>query len=606
MALALFALTLLLFWPGLGGPFVFDDFPALVSNARVHAQDLAPATLWKSAFSFDPGGLGRPLAMLTFAINHALGGLDPWGYKLGGLIVHAFNALLVFVLVAQVLVCLGTRQSNSRWAAFAVSLAWAIHPLQVSTVLYVVQRMETLSLLFVLLALISYVHGRRRQIRGQAGWPWLLACLPLLLLGLSAKETAALFPAYTLALELTVLGFRAASPRTSRRWRWAYGISIMLAVVVFMAWVLPRYSSPDPYASRNFNTVERLMTQLRVLPLYLGQIVWPTPGQMPFYYDDVLPSRSLLEPVTTLCGAVFMTALLAAGWLLRARAPLAALGIMWFFAAHVITSNVIPLELVFEHRNYFALLGVLFVLTDIIQRLPVRDGPAIKYAGVVVLLVGLGVLTLLRSATWGDRLLLATDLAGNNPRSERAAHELGVTYYEMADGNTESPFYSFAINQFEREAAMPGSSILGDQALILMRASAGLPVPADAWLNVHRKLANNVITPATTHALFALLENRYKGVELDDQALSDAFVLMFDRVRLPPQSHAQAGDHALRYLGDAARAERLFRQAVASSTEDPAYVSRILDNLEKEGQPALVDAVRDEARRQGIPVPAAL
>ena len=596
---ALLAIVALVYWAGLSGPFVFDDFPALVDNAKIHIPDLSAASLQRAAFGFDPGGTGRQLSMLSFAVNYALGGLDPWGWKLTSLLVHLLNAWLVYLLCLR-LFALAGMQHWRRASAWAVALFWAVHPLQVSTVLYVVQRMETLSLTFVLLALLSYVRGRQLQREGMSGWIWIGACVPLLILSLACKETAALFPAYTLALELTLLRFGAADPALARRWRWLYASGVVAASLLFCAVVLPHYAPESNYLSRNFNAWERVLTQLRVLPTYLGQMLLPLPNRMPFYYDDLVASKSLLAPMTTLWGGLALAGLFASGVWLRKRLPLFSLGVFWFFAAHLITSNVVPLELAFEHRNYFALLGVLLALTDLIRRIPMRDGPALKIVAVAAIVLAVGFLGAIRAATWGDRLLLATDVASNNPASARAAHELGVLYYEMSDGSAESPFFSFAAREFEREATLPSASILAEQSLILMRAANGQAVSPELWARLHQRLRDQPITPQTTSALFALLDNRQKGVELDDRALDQAFMLMFDKVQLPPYSYAQVAAHALEYSHDEVLAKQLLAMAVERSVETPQYVPVLVEGLRKDGRDALADWVLVQARARGI------
>lgn len=594
--------ALALFWPGLGGPFVFDDFPALVNNTRLHVDHLGFAEIARAAFSFEPGGGGRPLAMASFAINNALGGLDPWGYKFGGLVVHAINAALVYALVLRLLALAAVGERHRHVAAIAIAIAWAVHPLQVSTALYVVQRMETLSLTFVLLSLLAYLHGRQRQMDGRRGWPWLALCAPLVALGLASKETAALFPVYTTALELTLLQFQARSTTTARNWRWLYGVGTALALALFAFVIVPRYGSLETHVGRNFNTVERVLTQFRILPMYLGQILWPVPSHMLFYYDDLVPSKSLLSPPSTLLAGGFLLALLLSAWRLRRRMPLFALGVFWFFAAHAITSNVVPLELVFEHRNYFALLGVLLALADLVRLIPASDGPAIKYAAVAAFVIGIAAVGSIRAATWGNRLLLATELVSINPQSARAAHELGVTYYEMADGSADSPFFSLAEQQFERESQLPNASILADQAIILMSAGAHRDVEPARWNALLSKLRERPVTPETTSALFALLDNRYKGLPIDDAKLTDAFLIVFEKVSLPPYSYAQVADHVLKHLGDPALSGQLLMQAVEKSRDHPQYIRQLESALRAKGESSQADLVVEHAKQlQVIP-----
>lgn len=598
-AIVLVTATALVYRPGLSGDFIFDDRPTIVDNPRVHADHLDVESLTQAARSFDPGGtLGaRPLSMASFAANHALHGLHPWGYKLGGVLVHLFNALLVFAVVRSLLLQLAW--SRAELAAGAIALAWAIHPLQVSSVLYVVQRMETLSFTFVIAGLWAYLVGRARQTQGRPGWPWLATCLPLLALGVSAKESAILLPAFTFSLEWSVLRFSAANPRIARYWRWGYGIGIVIAILVFAFMVVPDYWR-DEIFNRNFNSYERLLSQLRVLPLYLGQILLPLPSSMTFYYDNFPVSHGWLDPGTTLLGGLLLLALLAAAFGLRRRAPLASLGLLWFFAAHALTSNVIALELVFEHRNYFALLGIVLVLADLIRRIPMRDGPVLKYVAVCAIVTGLGGLSMIRSATWGDPFLLATELVSINPGSSRASADLAAKYLEMTDGYPNSPFNDFAMREFERGSLIPGSSIISDQGLILTAAQAGRPIDDAWWLRLLNKLRHGTLSTETTQAMFGLLGNRLKGVPLDDTRLTEAVLAMFERVQLPPYSYAQFGDYALTVAKNEPLANQMFELAIERSVQHPAYANQVIQTLESEGHQKQADIARKKAMSLGL------
>lgn len=598
--ISLFILIVLVYWPGVSGGFIFDDFPVLVSNVQVQIDSFSIVNVWQAAFSFEPGGGGRQLAMASFAVNHALHGLDPWGYKLAGLLVHAVNALLIFALTLRLLYFAGISQSPRVWAAFAISLLWAVHPLQVSSVLYVVQRMETMSLTFVLLAMLTYITGRKRQINGVRGWPWIAFCVPLVMLGLASKETAVLFVVYVLMLELTLLRFAAKNELTAAVWRWVYGIGSLLAIVIYLFVVVPHFSSLETHTGRNFNTPERLFSQLRILVLYLGQILLPLPNNLSFYYDDFLISKNFWEPITTLLCGLLLLFLMISAWFVRKNAPLYTLGIYWFFTAHLLTSNVIALELVFEHRNYFALFGVVLAIAELVRRLPVRDGPGIKYFAVTVLVVGVGTLGVIRAAVWGDKLLLATDLAAKNPNSARAAHELGVIYYEMSDGYPSSPFYDFAWREFERESAIPHSSILAEQSLILMMAASGRKSDDTVWRRLLEKLRSNPITPETTSAMFELLKNRFDGVELNDESLLVAFQIFFSKVGMPFYSYAQVGKFALRYTNDEEAAADFFMKSIEAARHSPEYLVTMFADIKNEGHADLAQALENYAVERNV------
>lgn len=600
--LLLFPLVLLLValvhWPGLGGPFLLDDLATIVDNPRVHAERIDAESLARAARAFDPGGLGRPLAMASFAVDHAAaGGLDARRFKLTNLLIHLVNTGLVALLALALL----RRVAAVPAVALAglIALVWGLHPLQASSVFYVVQRMETLSLTFVLLALLAYLRGRGAQIEGRRGWPWLLACLPLVALGLASKETAVLFPAFTLALELTVLRFDAARPALARLWRVAYGVLTVLAVLLFVFVLVPRYASVDPEVYRPFTTVERLLTQLRVLVLYLGQILLPVPSLLVFHYDNYPVSTGLLAPPSTLFSGLLLAALAAAAWGLRRRLPLVSLGLLLFFAAHLLTSNIIPLELAFEHRNYFALFGIVLALVDLLRRAPAGEG-LLRPALAVLLPLLVAFLALLRSATWGDTLHLYTELAERNPGSARASADLGAHYLEMTDGYPGSPFYDFALREFERGSQLPGSSIISDQGLILTAASGGRPVEDLWWQRLIDKLRTGHVPPEATVAMFSLLENRYKGIELDDDRLVEAFIVLFERVAMPPHSYAQFGDYVLTRVGDQELADQVFRLAIERSKDNPDYARQVVEVLTREGHLRQARVALRQAQAMGM------
>ena len=601
-ALVVALVCLLVYFPGLSGGFLFDDFPNIVTNTRVHAESLDAESLSRAAAGYEPGAYGRPIATIGFAFDYYLGGKNPWGYKLHSLIVHLVNALLVLALVRTLLSLPRAGGGWPRWTPAAIALAWAIHPLQASTVLYIVQRMEMLAVTFVLLALLAYLRGRIRQRDGQSGAAWLVTSAVLAGLGMLAKETAVLFPVYALALELTLLRFEASEPRTRRFLQRAYAAGVVIALLAFSLWLVPRYATPEAYAHRDFTLYERLLTQLRVLPMYLGQILLPLPSQMPFYYDAYPKSTGWLSPATTLAGGLAILALLAAAWRLNRHLPLATLGILWFFAAHLLSSTVINLELVFEHRNYFALLGILVTLAVLLRRIPTSDQAAARLA-TGALVIGLAALCAIRAATWGDPLVLAADLVARAPLSPRASSDLATLYVALSDSNPDSPFFDFGRKEFERGSRLPNASPLPEQGLILMAATTGQPVLDEWWRRMILKLETRPIGTQESLAVMGLVRQRMAGISLDDAKLADTYKTLARHSTQPPAIYALLGDHAANRLRDNDLAQSLFLDAIDGSRSDPAFVRRIIETLIQEGHVDLAQAAIARAESLGIALP---
>lgn len=590
----LVCLVFLAYFPGLGGGFLFDDYQNIVHQPAIRMEALTWAALADALSAFQHG-IGRPIPMLSFALDHLVWGRDPFGYKLSSVAVHLVNALLVFALCHRLIRILpppGARQPF--WTAGAIALVWALHPLQVSTTLYVVQRMEMLSLTFTLLALLAYLAGRTRQREGRRAWPQLALCLPLVALGLACKETAALFPAYAFALELSLLGFSAASPAQARAIRHTH-IAALAGFALAAVLLAPHLADATHYAIRDYDAVDRMLTQLRVVPMYLGWILLPRPTAFTFYYDNYPVSTSLLEPIGTLWGGVFLVLLAVSALLLRKRSPLFALGTLWFLSSHAITSSYLPLELVFEHRNYFSILGVALAAYGLLRMLPAAS-PRAAMAALAALTIGLGTLTAIRAAAWGDPLHLAMQLAQANPGSARASTHLGDEYVLVSRAARDPLFQQLAEQEYERGARLPGASPMPEHGLLLLAASTGRPAKAEWWDSALAKLRSRAIGPQEMAMITSLLDARVQGRPIDDRRLAEAYVLLVNRMQVPPTQHFAFGLHALVHLGDEALANQLFALAVDHAPGNPQLVGAMVDHLERQGHAEAADRMRSYAR----------
>ena len=167
------------------------------------------------------------------------------------------------------------------------------------------------------------------------------------------KESGLLLPALILVCEATLLRW-SAPDRSSRRILAAFlGLSVAVPLL-FGSYFLSRNPDLilDGYAWRDFSLGERLLTETRVLWFYLHMIVLPNLGEMGLHHDDFLISRGPLSPWTTLPALAGLLLLAGGAFALRNKQPIITFGIAFFFVGHAMESTIIPLELVFEHRNY--------------------------------------------------------------------------------------------------------------------------------------------------------------------------------------------------------------------------------------------------------------
>jgi len=522
---------------------------------------------------------GRPLALLSFALDHLRSGPDPAALKLTNIIWHGVNAVLVFLLVRALLRFVSTPAHRSEISlnvfAGCIAMIWAIHPLQVSTVLYIVQRMEIGASTAVLLACLTYLRARHCQIHGARVWPWWIASALTILAGLGFKETALLAPAFIGVIELCILRF-AGPPDTVRLLKRAFVGATLFACGAFLLVVLPHYAAPGRYDIRDFDLAQRILTQGPVLVHYLSQILLPIPDRLVFYYDNFPISTSLISPPWTLVAWAVLVGLAGIAVLCRHRFPLVSFGITWFFAGHLLTSNVVPLELAFEHRNYLALLGPLLALADLAARLLRRAHLDARLTAVAAIMLTITLLSSLQTRTWGEPLQLATALASRNIESARASYALGRRLFEQSRDDTQSPSWSFAREEFLHASRLNARSPLPEQALIIMHARDGTELPADIWPRLRKKYAGHALTPEAEGAIWQLANCRRRpDCPLDEQALFETFIVALERNPESARLRSMYATFAYVVLRDPELGVAMMRDAVALAPADPQFKANL-------------------------------
>ena len=486
-------LTLLVcvaYWPGRNGGYVFDDFPNIVNNTALHVASLDWDAWVAALFSSEAGSLNRPIAMLTFALNHYFTGLAPQPMKWTNIGIHALNACLVLGL-ARTLLALAmpdTDQQRREWAARFTAATWALHPINLMAVLFVVQRMESLSHTFVFAGLWLYLLGRQRQLAGNGGWTLILAGLMGgTALGALSKESALLLPLYAALLEACVPALRTRA--TKHGLKAVFAIVLVLPAIIGSAWLLHRYLPAQAFARRDFTLGERLLTQGRVVLDYLRWTLFPSLRELSLYHDDFSISHTLMDPPATILALAGLALVAVAAWAVRRRRPLVTLGIAWFFAAQLLTATIVPLELVFEHRNYFASLGICLVLADLLLLLPSRESA--RRVGVllaVLWLAALALTTCLRASEWSDPLRFAATEAAKHPQSPRATYAYGHALMIASGYRPDSSYVPMAAAALEHARTVPRSGILPLSALLLLAENTGQPVKAQWWTDMQARL----------------------------------------------------------------------------------------------------------------------
>lgn len=577
-------LSVLPFIPGLGGGFVFDDKPNIVENPALQFSELSVENLLYAAYSFYAGGGSRALAMLTFALDHWRAGLDPHAFKMTNLLIHGLTTLVLAFFFRCIMLQAQWSARRAAVAALLLATVWAVHPLQVSSVLYVVQRMQTLGTLFLILALFSYLRMRQLQIAGEFGRTFGLLSALLWAMALACKEDAALLPAYTLALELTLLQFRAAGPVTSRNLKRLYLGLVIASVVLFCVVIVPQHWQWHQYSGRDFSSMDRLLTQARVLVMYLQQILLPLPSLMPFYYDDILVSRGLTSPWTTLPSLLLLGALLVWAWCWRARRPIFSLGIFLFFAGHFITSNIINLEMAFEHRNHFPLIGAVLAVADLLFYVLKRFGFSRGFFAISIMIALLlaMVSTAMRSSVWGEPLKFAKAGTEMAPYSTRAWLLLCGTYYDLYAETGSSRYLEMAI-----EACQDGANKTEDVTLlsniVVFKTIRG-SIEEQDWDRFLDELKVAPMNAQNRNVLRVTLNNVDRGIALDERGVIETIHIISSRAQLPQHELLRAAAYLFNSTHEPIKAYGYFVRAIELSDLGDPDIERVLNQLSAAGR----------------------
>jgi tetratricopeptide (TPR) repeat protein len=317
-----------------------------------------------------------------------------------------------------------------------------LHPMLVSTTLYIVQREAMLPATCTIAGLLLWLHGRALLTQGGTvtGLTWsALGLGGFTALGMLAKANGALLPLFALLIEAIVLAPRHPLPlnRTRNTYRlilFVFGTIPAIAILSYLLWVgFQGVLASGPVGFRPWSVGQRLLTEPRVLLDYL-QLLWlPRPFSSGLFNDQYIVSTSWLQPITTLPAMLAVLGLVGFSWWQRQRYPALALAILFYFAGQLLESTSIPLELYFEHRNYLPALLMFWPLG-----LWLADTCSLRLLKCTLMLtlpLGLAWMTHARSELWGNVHNQALLWARINPDSARA--QTNAAQIEMQAGRPQ-------------------------------------------------------------------------------------------------------------------------------------------------------------------------
>ena len=448
IALASAALCLLVavsYFPALAAGFVWDD-EILIRAMPIHTWS-GLAQIW-----FTPSALRQyeghywPLLYTTFWLEHKLWGLTPLGYHLVNLLLHTGAVLLLWRLLRQ----LGV---PGAWFAAAV---FAVHPLHVESVAWVIGRKDILVTLFYLSSVLAYVRFAEMPRGGRRGGQYLLA-MALFVLGLLSKSVTITLPVALLLWHwwrhgrVTLADFNYTLPF------FLIGLGITLADY--------SYYANNEQISFAYTLLERGLIAARALAFYAGKLLWPVglTGVYPRWEPGI---GDLLAWGCAVGGAAVVAVL----WHRRrqlGRGPLA--GLLFFAVAlspvlSFVDFGYMQFSFVADRYQYLAGIGLIAVVVGAASRACQRGLGALpahrtRPAQLAIGAVGAAILAVAGLLTWNHAGLYRnpgtffTHVITHNPQARDAHHNLAT--YLLAEGHYAEAHAAFQ-TALERRPDNPG------------------------------------------------------------------------------------------------------------------------------------------------------
>ena len=301
-------------------PFVFDDVPNIPGNSHIRMEHFSIKGL-KDA-GFDSPIKGRPLALHVVGTQLLVGGYDVVGYHVVNIAIHIANGLLVYLISLQLL--RQFRKSDPRasawidpgtqqFVALLASLMFTVHPIQIQSVTYLIQRMNSLATMLYLAAFAFFLAGRNTTSMTKRWLLW-FACAASWGLSLWSKQITITLP-FVIILYEWMFFHKFTRRRPIRRDL----IIIGGIIIVVSSVILIQFTAIGPvfsaYYGRDFTLGERLLTQPRVLIIYTGLTLFPLPSRFNLLHE-ISTSHSLFDPISTLFAIIVLFAYIAVAFII--------------------------------------------------------------------------------------------------------------------------------------------------------------------------------------------------------------------------------------------------------------------------------------------------
>lgn len=431
--LAVALATAVAFLPSLRGEFLnWDDDYNFLFNPNY--RGLSPNHL-RWMFSTFALGHYHPLTWLTLGLDYTIWGMNPFGYHLTSLLIHAASAALLYRVLESLLKIVG--RPEPRWPAVAGALFYSLHPLRVESVAWITERRDVLCGFFTLLCLLAYLRRVRDERDGKPSTRWFLLSLAAFAASLLSKALSITLPAVLLILDVAPLGrFKPGDRRRILLEKLPFLLlSCVDAAVMFSA----MRDIDAVHATASYNLLQRMAQAAYGLCFYGVKTVWPS-GLAPLYRLE--PHLDPADPWNL--ASMAAVAGLSVFLLVRRKAlpgPLAAWLAYGALVFPVLGVAVTGMQVAADRYTYLAALPVSVLIAG---GLPRRR--ELLPAAVAVLSL-LAALTVRQCGYWRDSVTLWTREIEIDPRC-------AVAYGNRGQARLARREWAAALSDYDQRAAI--------------------------------------------------------------------------------------------------------------------------------------------------------
>ncbi|MEP6473106.1 MAG: hypothetical protein ABJC74_05255, partial [Gemmatimonadota bacterium] len=334
LGLAIAALAVAASITGLNNGFVYDDQAIIVGNAHVHTLAGLAHRFIEPYWPADRGsGLYRPLTIVLFALQWAVGGGTPWIFHFVNLLLYAGLSVAVFGLARRIL---------PEMAAVVAAALFAVHPVHVEAVANGVGQSELTAALAVVVAVTLYLQWRKTQPADSLTTLRLLVLCLLYLAACGCKEHGVVLPALLLLAELTLVEDPRPWVSRIRSLAPSFGVLAVVGVsyLALRSWILRDVPTDiEALSWLPLTAAQRIMTALALVPEWLRLLFWPAHLQADYSPLETAVVTTV-QPIVVV-SSILLGAGVAAVILLRRKWPPGAFGAGWIAIALLPASNLL-------------------------------------------------------------------------------------------------------------------------------------------------------------------------------------------------------------------------------------------------------------------------